>query len=171
MEAGRSEVQGYPWLHSECEASLGDVRLCAKRQINKNGSKIMFVEDAGFEPATEARCKERTPDSRLRDVHIPGVVGKAAEATGPSQRLSLILEPWKGIKDFSSSCGLHPGVSNQSFIWKETPELRWLTLYHEPPKDPSPTPQTPIYNSSSAITPPSHDRGGKRHLPTPFKGS
>lgn len=31
VEAGGSEVQGHPWLHSEFEASLGYVRLCFKQ--------------------------------------------------------------------------------------------------------------------------------------------
>jgi hypothetical protein len=39
MEMGRSEVQGCPWLHSEFEASLGYVRLCAKKNKKKKNKK------------------------------------------------------------------------------------------------------------------------------------
>ena len=34
IEAGRSEIQGYPWLHGEFETSLGCMRLSHRKIVS-----------------------------------------------------------------------------------------------------------------------------------------
>ena len=41
MEAGRSEIQGKPLLHSKLEANLGYVRPCLKTKHHKDKLKFL----------------------------------------------------------------------------------------------------------------------------------
>lgn len=39
VEAGRPGLQGYPWLHTEFEASMKYTKLCQKTKQNKKAKK------------------------------------------------------------------------------------------------------------------------------------
>jgi hypothetical protein len=68
VEAGGSEVRGYPQLHSEFEASLGYIRACLK-----TGNKVRHG-GTGCDPSTEeaeVSASELSPGTQ----QVPGQPG------------------------------------------------------------------------------------------------